>query len=343
MVSDDIKYHILVVEDNEGDFVLVEDLLFERINAPVIHHAITYKEACSFLVKSRAKFDVILLDLSLPDKTGEVLIKELLDRCFNIPLIVLTGYADFAFGVKSLSLGVSDYILKEELTSTLLYKSIVYSLERKKAISTLEASEKKYSDLFNLSPLPMWVIDVDTMRFLNVNEATIKHYGYSYEEFLNMKLNDIRPEDEIPHLINALVEDRQSQDDPSQRTMTHRLKSGELRSVDIQIAPIIYKGSNANIVIATDITDNLSYIQAIEDQNLKLKEISWMQSHVIRAPLSRIMGLIPLIKNEGAFEEDKDKMLDFLTQSAEELDEVIKSITDKSCKADYELPRKDAY
>jgi signal transduction histidine kinase len=134
---------ILVIEDNPGDFALVEEFLFEQIEAPVISHAKSYKEAKAALSLRDRAFDVILLDLSLPDNTGIPLILEIVEISLNAPVVVLTGYADFAFGVKSLSLGVSDYILKEELTAISLYKSIVYSTERKRIISALEVSERQ--------------------------------------------------------------------------------------------------------------------------------------------------------------------------------------------------------
>jgi signal transduction histidine kinase len=133
---------ILVIEDNPGDFALVEEFLFEQIESPAISHARSYKEATAILSVRDNAFDVILLDLSLPDKTGIPLILEIVDIGMNAPIVVLTGYADFEFGVKSLSLGVSDYILKEELTAISLYKSIIYSTERKRIISALEISER---------------------------------------------------------------------------------------------------------------------------------------------------------------------------------------------------------
>jgi hypothetical protein len=73
----------------------------------------------------------------------------------------------------------------------------------------------------------------------------------------------------------------------------------------------------------------LNYIKAIEDQNEKLREISWIQSHVVRAPLSRIMGLIPLIHDADDIAE-KEMMLDYVIISANELDEIIRNITAKS-------------
>jgi len=132
---------ILIIEDNLGDFILVEDFLFEQIEAPVISHCVSYSDAKELLSLRDGAFDVILLDLSLPDKTGAPLITEILGLSKGAPVIVFTGYTDFTFGVKSLSLGISDYILKEDLTSMSLYKSIVYNIERKHFISALETSE----------------------------------------------------------------------------------------------------------------------------------------------------------------------------------------------------------
>lgn len=334
MTTDKRQYRILVIEDNPGDFALVEDFLFEQIAAPIITNVITYQSARESLAIN--KFDVILLDLSLPDRTGEQLIEGVIEISANIPVIVLTGYTDFSFGVKSLSLGVSDYILKDELTAISLYKSIIYSIERKKNISDLEVSEKKYSDLFNLSPLPMWVVDLETLGFLNVNNATINHYGYSREEFLSMDLRDIRLPENILNMEKALADDRLHVNEPSQRAMIHQKKNGDLINVEIQIAPVQYKGKRANIVIATDITERYKYIKAIEEQNEKLKEISWIQSHVVRAPLSRIMGLVPLINAQNESCEERQKILDYISTSANELDEVVKSITDKSRVEDFQ-------
>jgi signal transduction histidine kinase len=149
MTWDNGGYHILVVEDNPGDFILVEDLILERINSPLIVQANTFEEAKGILTSNGHEYNVVLLDLSLPDHTGEPLIHEIVELCGNIPVVVLTGYTDFAFGVKSLSMGVSDYLLKDDLTSLSLYKSIVYSIERKRIMSALKTSERRVRSFAN--------------------------------------------------------------------------------------------------------------------------------------------------------------------------------------------------
>ena len=79
-----------------------------------------------------------------------------------------------------------------------------------------------------------------------------------------------------------------------------------------------------------DITERLNYITAIEKQNKKLLEIAWTQSHVVRAPLSRIMGLTELMKDSTDSEEEKEELLALLQTSANELDDIIKNISEKT-------------
>ncbi len=91
-----------------------------------------------------------------------------------------------------------------------------------------------------------------------------------------------------------------------------------------------FPSENGLSVYFKDITERLNYIKAIEEQNENLREISWLQSHVVRAPLARIMGLINLIKDPNQEAAEKRKTLEYLLLSANELDEVIKTITEKT-------------
>jgi PAS domain S-box-containing protein len=323
-------HNILVIEDNPGDFALVEEFLLEQIEGPSIAHAWNYTEAKNILSAKPAHFDIVLLDLSLPDKTGMPLIRDIVEFSLNVPIIVLTGYADLAFGVKSLSLGVSDYLLKDELTSTSLYRSIVYNLERKRIITELAESERRHSELFHLSPLPMYVFELESLAFLDVNDAFIKHYGYTRDEIFNMNLRQLRPEEEVEAFEKALSSDSRDQRNRNLGIHIHKKKNGEIIQVDIQSNFILYQGKEAKITIANDVTERLNYIKAIEQQNEKLREISWIQSHIVRAPLARIMGLIHVIKDMKENSGEKSETLDYIILSANELDEAIRNITDKT-------------
>lgn len=321
--------HILVVEDNPGDYLLIEDYLKEEIIHSVIHHTTTFAAAKAILLREN-EFDIILLDLSLADESGEVLVNKIIEIAEYIPVIVLTGYADKEFSIKTLTLGISDYLVKDELSSLQLGKSIYYSIERKRISIQLNESEKKYRNLFHLSPLPMWVYDVETLRFLNINEAAIVHYGYSQEEFMNMTIKDIRPASELKLLEDMLL----AYDQPTtfkHGTFRHLKKNGQLIDVDIQSNEINFDGRKARLILAIDISERTSYIKAIEDQNAKMQEIAWIQSHVVRAPLARIMGLMNLLKMAPAEEHETTKeIMDYIHFSAQELDEIIRKIVSKT-------------
>ncbi len=199
--------------------------------------------------------------------------------------------------------------------------------ERKQHIADLKESEKRYSDVFHFSPLPMWVVNLESLEFIDVNEATIAHYGYSREEFLTMTLRDIWPASELPSLEKGLAEGNRNPTAMTHRIMIHQKKNGELMNVEIQIAPFQLNGVKTSIVISSDITERLKYVKAVEQQNEKLLAISWMQSHVIRAPLARIMGLLPLFQDPNTCGKEREEVMNYLLQSANELDEVIRNIT----------------
>jgi two-component system, NarL family, sensor histidine kinase UhpB len=254
MHRDKKPYKILVVEDNPGDFVIIENLITEKISMPVIIRADNFKQASEIMSGGRHTFDVILLDLSLPDKSGQELVDEMLRVSSFCPIIILTGYTDIDFSIKSIAQGISDYLIKDDLDASALYKSIIYSFERKKSISLLEDSEKRYSDLFHLSPQPMWLFDPESFRFVQVNKAAIELYGYSEEEFLGMNLMDIKLEKDISEAKEHL-QNRNTDDGVFKRTITHHKKSGELIEVDIYSRPMIIGDKSLISVIAIDITE----------------------------------------------------------------------------------------
>jgi PAS domain S-box-containing protein len=201
--------------------------------------------------------------------------------------------------------------------------------DREKKAIELEESEKRYSDLFHLSPQPMWVYDPDSLQFLDVNNAAVELYGYSQDEFLSMTIKDIRPVDKLPELEQA-IKSRQKHKDFFQGIFTHKIKIGELIRVDLKRNRIPFKGKTAHLVLANNITEQLKYLEALEKQNARLAEIAWIQSHVVRAPLARIMGLINILQNYNDDETDEKFVLEHIVSSAFELDDVIADIVRKA-------------
>lgn len=212
--------------------------------------------------------------------------------------------------------------------------------ELKEQAEALTISEKRYADLFQLSPLPKFLYDVQTLKFIDVNQAMVNHYGYSHDEFIQMTLRDIRPESERMRFDKALANVGENTYFYQPGIFTHQKKNGEQFKVEITSRALEYNGCRARIVLANDVTDRLKYLEAIENQNKKLKEISWMQSHVIRAPLSRIMGLVELFNTSKPGEKEIAEILEYIKLSANELDNVIKAIT-KSANERTDAPTSD--
>lgn len=161
---------ILVIEDNTGDFVLIDSYFGDNVK-PVLVHAKNFLQASTILSSGDAHFDVILLDLTLPDNSGEKLITDVISLSAGCPVIILTGYSDIKFSIKSLSLGIADYLIKDDINASSIYKSIIYTIERTRSHKDLQQSEKRYSDLFQLSPQPMLLFDAVTLQFLDVNAS----------------------------------------------------------------------------------------------------------------------------------------------------------------------------
>lgn len=194
----------------------------------------------------------------------------------------------------------------------------------------LAESEHRYAELFQMSPLPKFVFDVETLDYLDVNEAAITQYGYTREEFLKMNLRDIRPEEEFEYFDKAV----HIPDKPGHQyrpgVFTHIKKNGERIQVEIVSSGLMYRDRPARMALIIDVTERDKHLAEIETQNQKLREISWMQSHIIRAPLARMMGLMTLLRETSPSASEAADIMQYLQISANELDQVIRDITNSA-------------
>jgi PAS domain S-box-containing protein len=135
------------------------------------------------------------------------------------------------------------------------------------------ASEIMYHDLFELNPQPMWVYDVGTYGILDVNQAAVRHYGYTRQEFLSMTILSLRPETEIPVMLDAVNMVREHERLFSSGVYRHQKKSGELMDVLIQSNIVYVNGKKAELVLATDITSWIASEQERRVSEEKFKAI----------------------------------------------------------------------
>ena len=119
----------------------------------------------------------------------------------------------------------------------------------------LAASEQRFRTLFEGDPLPMLVYDLETLRFLDVNEVACSKYGYSHEEFLGLGLRDIRPADELPRFERSMRNRTSSSHNAG--VWRHRLKDGTVIHVEIYTRDGVYQGRPARFVTPIDVTERV--------------------------------------------------------------------------------------
>ncbi|WP_062057954.1 PAS domain-containing protein [Sediminicola sp. YIK13] len=199
--------------------------------------------------------------------------------------------------------------------------------EANRYLEQLKESEKKYNDLFHLSPQPSWVYDLETLQFLDVNSAAIDCYGYSLREFMNLTLADIRPKSEIDPLMVEIENVRSDSERIYEGVFRHSKSNGEEFDVRIYSNPINFRGRTCRQVVAFDISELTKHIKTIESQNSKFNKIAWMQSHVLRAPLVRMMGLTNLLLDPEENTQGENRfVLEEIRKSSNEIDQITREI-----------------
>jgi two-component system cell cycle sensor histidine kinase/response regulator CckA len=128
-------------------------------------------------------------------------------------------------------------------------------LERDHAEQQLRDSEERYRMPFEHAPNPCWVYDVGTLRFIEANRAACDHYGYARHEFLEMRITDIVPEEDVPSLLSGVERMVRETSAADASTWTHRKRDGTLITVEISSMLVTNAGRQAAIVLAHDVSE----------------------------------------------------------------------------------------
>jgi PAS domain S-box-containing protein len=321
------NFSALIIEDNQGDFVLIEEYLLEKFKKITIKHCPDYATSIEQIRNSKEEFSVILLDLNLPDLGGIDLINSMLANSSQVPIIILTGYSDLAMAKSSLQIGVYDYLVKDEINSDILYRTITFALNRSSFINQIEAEKLNYENLFNFNPQPTWLLDLQSFKIIHANIAAQKKYGYSLEDFLKMSFTQLHPQEEIQLIAHKLTS---KHSEVARNQFTHFLRNGKEIKTEIYFKKIKSDSDSGLIVQSNDISETLKRINTIEVQNEKLKNIAWTQSHIVRAPLSRILGIINLIEQQADDLKEISFWIKQLRTSTNEMDEIVRKINDET-------------
>jgi two-component system, cell cycle sensor histidine kinase and response regulator CckA len=169
---------VLLVEDNPGDVLLLQEFLLDvsstQVNLLPVERVL---DALNCLVQE--SFDVILLDLSLPDSQGLETFYTIHARFPAIPIIVLTGLADETIATKAVQQGAQDYLLKGQVSGNLLVRSMRYAIERQRSEEALRQSEERFRQLAENIQEVFWMSNANSHQLLYVSPAYEKVWGRS--------------------------------------------------------------------------------------------------------------------------------------------------------------------
>ncbi|HUC28961.1 MAG TPA: response regulator [Candidatus Acidoferrum sp.] len=239
---------VLILEDNPSDATLC---LRTLETAGIRVAADQVRNANDFTRKANSyAYDVILCDFTIPGWNGLEALRFVRNSGNDVPFVFVSGTEDVM--VDCIKEGATDYVLKSDLKR--LPHALRRALDERELRRQQKLSEEQYRMLFESNPQPMYVIDRNTLRFLAVNEATVARYGYSRQKFLDMTILDIRPAEDIPRVLDSILKEH-GPGIQQYGYWTHRTANGETINVEISTQVVTFKGVDARLVLARDVTE----------------------------------------------------------------------------------------
>jgi PAS domain S-box-containing protein len=170
----------------------------------------------------------------------------------------------------------------------------------------LKVSETKYRHLFQNNPMPLWVLDINTLTFLDVNESALKLYGYSRQEFLSMSSVELRPEEDRSRYIKL---NRNVPGTQNTGIWKHRKKDGTVIHSEVIVHEIEFEGKSARLVLANDVTDKVNALRELQISEARFRRIFH----------SKMIGFM-FWDNDGKITESNDLFLEMVGYSRPDID-----------------------
>lgn len=280
------KTRILLVDDDQDDYLITSEYIREIEEGQFeIAWANTYQQALSYM-KGHA-FDIYFVDYRLGAKTGVDLLKEAIAAKCEEPIILLTGKGNRAIDREAMKLGAFDYLVKSELNTEKLERTIRYALERSSYVNAIKRNERKYRNIFEQSMDAVFIADMD-LKFRDVNPAAKDLLGYSTETLYNLELPEIIDDELTSTRLRQLLQAGRGIND---------------REVDIKTGLGEKKSCILSASVETD-EEGQSYIQGILHDITNLRKNEWLSlqaeklaatgrlvrtlAHEVRNPLNNI-------------------------------------------------------
>jgi two-component system, cell cycle sensor histidine kinase and response regulator CckA len=169
------------------------------------------------------------------------------------------------------SYGPDDLSFAEELAGR-----AALSVDNARLYRAVSEGDERYGMLFGSNPQPMWVFDVDTLSFLDVNDAATRHYGYSRDEFLAMSIMELLPPEDTPGLHHGLEGTGGHRGDVA--LIQHQRKDGSIVDMELVSHEMELSGRRARLVLASDITERTRTRAALHQSEEQLRQAQRMDA-----------------------------------------------------------------
>jgi two-component system, cell cycle sensor histidine kinase and response regulator CckA len=217
------------------------------------------------------------------------------------------------------SYGPGDLAFAQELAGR-----AALSVDNARLYRAAREGDERYGMLFGNNPQPMWVFDVDTLAFLDVNESAVRHYGYTREEFLEMSIMDLLPPEDTPGLHHGLERNGSTRGDVA--LIQHQRKDGAIVDMELISKEMELAGRRARLVLATDITERTRTRAALHQSEEQLRQAQRMDAagrlaggvaHDFNNLLTTIRGFSDLLLRDLPAGDRKRKDVDQIRKAAE--------------------------
>jgi PAS domain S-box-containing protein len=169
--------------------------------------------------------------------------------------------------------------IRDKFEETVGFRGLARDVtDRRRFEEALRDSEERYRLLFETTPQPIWVYNEDSLKFVAVNEAATRTYGYGRDEFLSMTVHDLRPEEDIPTLMIK------SEIGPDELVISspwrHQTRDKKVIYVEMSSHPVVFDGINSKLVIVNDVTEKklLDEKQQKLHTSLQQSAMEWRQT-----------------------------------------------------------------
>jgi two-component system, cell cycle sensor histidine kinase and response regulator CckA len=229
---------------------------------------------------SRRSWDLVLSDWAMPQFSALAALSAVKESGIDVPFIMVSGTVGEEAVVSALHAGAHDFVSKDKLSR--LTPAVARELReregreaRRRAEDEVRKAAERYRVLFESSPLPMFVYDIQTLAFLAVNDAAVRHYGYDREEFPALNVRDIRAPDDAAAFVGR---DGYVASFEGGTLWRHRKKDGSIIAVEVSAHDLVFEGKAARIVLANDVTKRLRAEESLRKTEEQLRRAQKMEA-----------------------------------------------------------------